>query len=206
MTSVLNGARWVALNPDQFLDDGINRLKLREAALGNDAMRWAIGFFESTGLAQDDPEIASGKKNNKALIIATHHPPYSSAGHTGSTEMSQSIDAICSAAGVVPGAFLSGHAHNYQRYTRRTGGKQVPYIVAGTGGIAPQKVPDATGQPADDSHETTCDAAMASYGYLYVTASPKELKFEFWPLSDSGHSQPYDPFTVDLNTHILTRG
>ncbi len=172
------------------------------------------GFLEGDG-GKDSSQLdwlkktlkwISGKKDNKALVIATHHPPYSSAGHIGSTEMSQSIDSICSAAGVVPDAFLSGHAHNYQRYTRRIGGKQVPYIVAGTGGIGPQKVPDATGQPADDSHETTYDAAMASYGYLYVTASQKELKFEFWPLSDSGHSQPYDPFTVDLSTHVLTRG
>ena len=46
VTSVLNLARWLALNPDQFLDDGINRLKLREAALGNDAVRGAIGFFK----------------------------------------------------------------------------------------------------------------------------------------------------------------
>src|SRR5258708_6111680 len=140
--------------------------------------------------------ISRNKKNNKALIIATHHPPYSAAGHSGSTEMSQSIDAVCKAAGIVPDAFLSGHAHNYQRYTRRTAGKQVPYIVVGTGGIAPQKVPDATGQPADGSHETTYDAAMASYGYLYVTASEKDLKFEFWPLSYSSHSHPYDGFTL----------
>jgi len=172
------------------------------------------GFLEGDG-GKDSSQLEwlkkilkwiSGKKDNKALVIATHHPPYSSAGHTGSTEMSQSIDSICGAAGVVPDVFLSGHAHNYQRYTRRIGGKQVPYIVAGTGGIAPQKVPDATGQPADDSHETTYDAAMASYGYLYVTVSQKELKFEFWPLSDSAHSQPYDPLTVDLSTHVLTRG
>ena len=47
---------------------------------------------------------------------------------------------------------------------------------------------------------------MSSYGYLYVTASAKELKFEFWPLSDSGHSLPYDPILIDLNTHILSRG
>jgi Calcineurin-like phosphoesterase len=172
------------------------------------------GFLEGDG-GKDSSQLdwlkktlksISSKKNSKALIIATHHPPYSSAGHSGSTEMSQSIDAICSAAGVVPDAFLSGHAHNYQRYTRRIGGKQVPYIVIGTGGIAPQKVPDASGQPADDSHETTYDAAMQSYGYLYVTASAKELKFEFWPLSDSSHSQPYDPFTVDRSTHVLMRG
>ncbi len=171
------------------------------------------GFLEGDG-GRDSSQLdwlkatlkSISGKNSKALIIATHHPPYSAAGHSGSTEMSQSIDAVCKAAGIVPDAFLSGHAHNYQRYTRRTAGKQVPYIVVGTGGIAPQKVPDATGQPADGSHETTYDAAMASYGYLYVTASEKDLKFEFWPLSDSSHSQPYDVFTVDLSTHVLTRG
>jgi hypothetical protein len=68
----------------------------------------------------------AGKKDNKALVMATHHPPYSQAGHAGSREMSQSIDAICHAAGIFPDAFLSGHAHNYQRYTRRIGGKQFP--------------------------------------------------------------------------------
>lgn len=148
----------------------------------------------------------AGHEEKKSLIIATHHPPYSSAGHSGSVEMNQSIDAICGAVGMDPDAYLSGHAHNYQRYTRRIRGKQVPYIVIGTGGISPKEVPDATGQPVDDSHETTYDAAMASYGYLYVTASRAQLRFEFWPLADSNHSQPYDPFSVDLSTHVLTRG
>src|SRR5712671_1746751 len=36
----------VALDPDQFLDDIVNRTKRRKAALGNDAMRRTIGFFE----------------------------------------------------------------------------------------------------------------------------------------------------------------
>src|SRR6267378_7728542 len=36
----------MALDPDQFLDDGFNRLQLREAALRDDAMRRAIGFFK----------------------------------------------------------------------------------------------------------------------------------------------------------------
>jgi hypothetical protein len=47
---------------------------------------------------------------------------------------------------------------------------------------------------------------MASYGYLYLTVSARDMKFEFWPLSDSSHAQPYDPFTVDLTTRVLTRG
>jgi hypothetical protein len=172
------------------------------------------GFLEGDG-GKDSSQLdwlkstlqsVARAKDNKALIIATHHPPYSAAGHAGSTDMSRSIDTICDSVGVHPDAFLSGHAHNYQRYTRRIGGKQVPYIVVGTGGIAPQKLPDATGEPANDSHETTYDAGLAAYGYLYVTVSAKELKFEFWPLSDSAHVQAYDPFTIDLTNHVLTRG
>lgn len=170
------------------------------------------GFLEGDG-GSDHSQLdwlkttlkSTANKDNKALIIATHHPPCSQSGHSGSSEMSQSIDAVCNAAGVIPDAFLSAHAHNYQRYTRRIGGKQVPYIVAGTGGMPPQKVPDATGQPADAIHETTYDAAIASLGYLYVTASAQQLKFEFWQLGDE-HTKPYDPFTIDLTTHLLTRG
>ncbi len=172
------------------------------------------GFLEGNG-GKDSSQLdwlkktvegVAAARNNKALVIATHHPPYSSAGHAGSTEMRQSIDAICRAAGVVPDAFLSAHAHNYQRYTRRMGGKQVPYMVVGTGGYPHQTVPAATGQPTDASLETTYDAAIASYGYLYVTASARELKFEFWRTADGSPSQPYDPFTVDLGTHTVRRG
>ncbi len=105
---------------------------------------------------------------------------------------------------VIPDAFLSGHAHNYQRYTRRIGGKQVPYIVAGTGGMPPQPVPDATGQPTAASHDTTYDAALSSFGSLYVAASPHRLRFEFWRLGNV-HTDPFDPFTIDLTTHLLTR-
>lgn len=144
-------------------------------------------------------------KERKALIMATHHPPYSSAGHTGSSEMLQSIDEICQAVGVIPDAFLSAHAHNYQRYTRRIGGRQVPYIVVGTGGYPPHAVPEATGQPAGIDQQTTYDAALESLGYLYVTASALELRFEFWPLN-GGPAQSFDPFKVDLTTHVVTDG
>ena len=36
----------VALDPDQFLDDLVNRFKCCEPALGDDAMRRTIGFFQ----------------------------------------------------------------------------------------------------------------------------------------------------------------
>ena len=146
-------------------------------------------------------EIANNKQK-KALVIATHHPPYSQSGHSGSTEMMQSIDDICATAGIYPDAFFSGHAHNYQRYVRRIGGKQIPYYVVGTGGISTQKTPPATGQPADDSHTATYDAALQSMGYLFVTVSASQLKTEFWPLG-SEHTTPFDPVAIDLATHLV---
>lgn len=147
---------------------------------------------------------AVGKaKQKKALILATHHPPYSQSGHSGSEEMNQTIDEACAKAGVFPDLVLSAHSHNYQRYTRRIAGKQVPYIVVGTGGITPQPVTTATGQPADASHDLTYDSAISSLGYLFVTVSAKQITCQFWQLG-SQHNEPFDPLSVDLTTHTVS--
>src|SRR5262249_17312793 len=83
-----------------------------------------------------------------AVLIAVHHPPFSyappsgsgSAGgiHGGSTAMLREIDTICKAQGVYPHAFLSGHAHNYQRYTRSVNfagsAYTVPFVICGNSG------------------------------------------------------------------------
>ena len=62
-----------------------------------------------------------------AVILAVHHPPFTyspasggSGGgkHYGSPIMLSQIDAICKQTGVYPHAIISGHAHNYQRFTR----------------------------------------------------------------------------------------
>ncbi|MGZ2488375.1 3',5'-cyclic AMP phosphodiesterase CpdA [Rhizobium pisi] len=146
-------------------------------------------------------EIA-GEQQRKALIIATHHPPYSQSGHSGSTEMHKSITAISDRVGIVPDAFLSGHSHNYQRYTRRRNGRQVPYYVSGTGGTNSQPVQPATGAPADESRTTTYDAALSALGYLFVTVSSTQLKTEFWRLGND-NTTAFDPVIVDLIEHTL---
>ena len=144
-------------------------------------------------------EIAA-EKEKKALVIATHHPPFSQGNHSGSTEMSATIDDLCKQAGVMPDLFLSAHAHNYQRYIRRLGGKQVPYIVVGTGGIGVQPVVAATGQPIGDG--TTYEASISSHGYLFVTVSRTQLKTEFWQLGQQ-HTRAFDTVTVDLAKHVI---
>lgn len=113
------------------------------------------------------------------------------------------IDDACKQAGLYPNLFLSGHAHNYQRYTRRIAGKTTVYIVAGTGGMGPQRVADATGQPADGSHTASYDRAVASLGYLFITVTKAQLKTEFW-LAGSQHLTPFDAVTIDLGRHTIT--
>jgi len=170
------------------------------------------GFLEGDG-GNDNSQLqwlrdtltASKALPAKALVMATHHPPFSSAGHSGSTEMLQSIDEICNGVGVQPDLFLSAHAHNYQFYTRRVGGRQVPFIVAGTGGMPPQHVPDATGEPFVASNNTTYDSGTGALGYLFVTVSARQIKTEFWPLQERAQVA-FDTRTVDLGTHVVNRG
>lgn len=159
-----------------------------------------------------------------AVIIAVHHPPYvavvpaqkTSAGkHGGSPLMLAEIDKACEAAGVWPHAVLSGHAHNYQRFTRYLGGRETPFIVAGNGGHAiarltkkstpTLRVPSvetvlSNGQDKivfenyDDSH----------FGYLRILVNDKQLRIEYHPASDGEDAKtPDDSVTVDLTTSTL---
>jgi hypothetical protein len=106
-----------------------------------------------------------GESYAGALLIATHHPPFTyeppageggGGNHGSSSDMLRDIDAVCKAKGVYPHAFLAAHAHNYQRYTRtvRLGkDRQVPFVVCGSGGhnINPL-VRARRGEPAQEPH------------------------------------------------------
>ena len=77
-------------------------------------------FAAATGGGQ--AARAAGKW--RALVIATHHPPFTgSPEHVPSPTMLQPIDQACTAAGILPDLWLSGHAHVYERYTRTVNGK-----------------------------------------------------------------------------------
>jgi hypothetical protein len=149
--------------------------------------------------------IATDRKkgSRKALLIAVHHPPYSSAGHAGSAQVLASIDSACKGTGVMPDAILSGHAHNYQRYTRRTtlagGYTEIPYVVAGCGGHAEQSVP-AADHSANGDH--TYDGARKVYGYLLISVSPDTLQVDAFAVPDAG-STPFDSVAVDLVSRRL---
>jgi len=55
---------------------------------------------------------------DRALVLTPHHPPYSAdAHHGGSAQMGALIDRATTTAGRWPDLILSGHVHNYQRFT-----------------------------------------------------------------------------------------
>jgi len=132
-----------------------------------------------------------------------HHPPFSQGGHAGSPQLLADLDQICQAAGVMPDAVLAGHSHNYQRHTRRLSFQgrpmEIPFVVAGCGGHADQRVDPASSQTIGDH---TFDKSRRGYGYLLVTVTPQRLTLELWP-SPSAGSLPFDRTTVDLATNRL---
>ena len=149
-------------------------------------------------------ERKSGKR--KALIFATHHPPFTAGGHSPSTEMLAEIDSVCRQAGIMPDMFLSGHAHSYQRYTRNVtiGGTamEIAYVVAGTGGINDQAVKEASGQ-VDGDH--TYVKSYKGYGYLLMEVNASTIQGTMFGVDkDSGAKSTVETFKVDLIHHTVS--
>jgi hypothetical protein len=143
-----------------------------------------------------------------AIIIAVHHPPFTGGStHGGSPLMLADIDSACTAAGVWPHAVFSGHAHNYQRFTRTVNGLEIPYIVAGCGGHSPLSTMSGTYRTPFpiDSTLTLENYDDLDYGYLRVIVNTTTLTVEFHPESDgSAVKTPNDSVTVTLATYVVS--
>lgn len=181
------------------------QLTYLETALARAAADWNSGAF--TG----------------ATIIAVHHPPYvalnpatsGSGQHNGSPIMLAEIDNACTQANFWPHAIFSGHAHNYQRFTRHQASRQTPCIVCGNGGHGTTrltgKASPALRTPALQQGYSTSGSTVIfenyddlDYGYLRVIVDAKQLRIEYHPTSDSTDSKtPDDSVTVDLATRQI---
>ena len=142
-----------------------------------------------------------------AVIVAVHHPPQVVGRHAGSPAMLKQMDTCFNAAKVFPHAVLSGHAHNYQRFTRLETGRQTPYVVAGMGGhnaqppfgkmVSPPRPPFTSGQ-------FRCDNYSQNYGYLRVVVTQETLRIEYHDATTGLNSKsPSDVVTVNLASHSL---
>jgi hypothetical protein len=143
-----------------------------------------------------------------AVIIVVHHPPFTAdSTHGGSPQMLADIDGACTAAGVWPHALLSGHAHNYQRYTRTVQGMQIPFLIAGCGGHSPLASMRGTYRTPYKIDDTLTLESYddTDYGYLRIVVNALTLTIEFHPESDGGVTKtPDDTVTVNLQTHTIS--
>jgi hypothetical protein len=155
-----------------------------------------------------------------AVLIAMHHPPYCYGTHSASLTMLKEIDACCTSAGVWPHAILSGHSHNYQRYTRAlpvgNATRQIPFLVIGNGGhgLTPinsgQTIRTPAPAPAFAQPEAKDTVTFESYddkdyGYARILVDATQLRIEYHPASDGATTKtPDDAVTVSLATGTLT--
>jgi hypothetical protein len=147
-------------------------------------------------------------KFSGAVIIAVHHPPFTGgAEHGGSPLMLADIDGACTAAGVWPHAVFSGHAHNYQRFTRTVNKMQIPFIVAGNGGHSPLSHMRGTFRTpfVIDNTLTLENYDTTDFGYLRVVINATTMRVEFHPQNDGGTTKtPNDAVTITLATHAVS--
>jgi len=159
--------------------------------------------FLTSELERLKPHRLAGER---AVLIAVHHPPLSVDAKTGgSTGLMVDIDSCCKAAGLWPDVLLSGHAHLYQRFTRTVNGRQVPYIVSGSGGFAatpPQTAAPPAGTVVGD-HKLEVDPII-QFGYLTLTTDAKTLTVTFKTAPRNGPVTEMDFVTLDLKRGVIT--
>lgn len=178
-----------------------------------------IGHAQLTFLKQQltAAKAEKAKGQGRALVIATHHPPFTgSPFHIPSPDMLAQIDEACTAAGVWPDLYLSGHAHLYERYTRTVGGKQIPFIVAGMGGYYnlpglkpgnkyPPPPTPASGTDASGNPLTMNVYNDTTFGFMRITVSADSILGEFLGVDpNSEATKVADSFTVDLGSSTVS--
>jgi hypothetical protein len=165
-----------------------------------------VGDDQLAFLEAELKRLAPARKAlQRAVVIACHHPPVSADGvHGGSAGLAADIDAAARAAGFWPDAVLSGHAHLYQRFTREVDGRNIPYVVAGSGGFAvtPPKhgMPPA---PVTVGEYTLVKDPIADFGYLTVTVDMTAKPLLDIAFNDRTHTRVHDSVRVDLASGTL---
>jgi hypothetical protein len=150
-----------------------------------------------------------------------HHPPFSGdVEHSGSSVVDQVLMKAFQAVKRYPNLILSGHVHNYQRFTNVVKGPkgqlQIPYVVAGAGGYtllsdlqqvngAFPKAPFSVG-----SGLTLEQYDQKNFGFLRLEVSKTQIVgiYQSAPYVAGGTpaATVVDSFTVDLIKNTVVTG
>lgn len=153
-------------------------------------------------------QLSRLKNSNKAVLVAVHHPPFTwGTNHGGSPRMLKDLDDACNKAGFWPHAFLSGHAHSYQRFTRTQGKFDIPYIVTGNSGHGLTQLRTNNNAPMRTPIKISDSLLFENYddknyGYLRIICDNNNLSIEYHDANPDQKSYS-DAVTVDLKSHTM---
>ena len=169
------------------------------------------GSLDARGRNDQQSYLETQMKNadsKKKLLLAVHHPPFSlDSAHGGTQDILTAIDMAVQASGRNPDAVLSGHVHNYQRFSRTISHKKIPYVVAGAGGYANDARSMHKLQKGLETEKLPFQTTISNVklekfnqeapGFLRITTSKDTIDFEYWivPFDDSAPSL-FDSFSA----------
>jgi hypothetical protein len=146
---------------------------------------------------------------DKALILALHHPVYSfDDHHSGSPAMADAVQHAINDSRRVPNLVLTAHVHNYQRIERKIADKSVtPFLVAGAGGYY-----HLHGMTVDNGHVDHDLGAKLIFNdhyhhsYVTLTVDDQTISGVMTPLAETGskkHKNDAKPDTFSYTAKLL---
>ncbi len=156
--------------------------------LADDQLTWLVGELSAA------PAEAT-------LILAIHQPVYSAdVVHGSNLELGELLDGCFTRAARVPDAVFTGHAHNYQRFARTVRGRQIPYLVAGSGGFHERHavgtgVPDLPASFRGLDGVTLEFFQCSEHGFMTVSARRTGAEVVYSTVSD-GAPRHFDSFRI----------
>jgi hypothetical protein len=178
------------------------------------------GEFHQDQVDWFQKELAAADPN-LALIVAVHHPPFSGdAEHSGSTVVDTMLANSFKVAKRYPNLILSGHVHNYQRFTSVVQGPkgqiQLPCIVAGAGGYTKlgklQKIGGAyPSAPLPLGGNLTLEEYdQDNFGFLRLEVSKTQIVGTYTSAPYVAGGTPagkvLETFTIDLAKNTVSTG
>jgi acid phosphatase type 7 len=114
---------------------------------------------------------------DKALIVALHHPIYSfDVYHSGSPGMADVVQHAINDSRRVPNMVLAAHVHNYQHIERSiTDQTATPFVVAGNGGYFNLHDLNAHDGTVDGATGAKLITGVKKYGYVTVSVNSKKI-------------------------------
>lgn len=170
------------------------------------------GWMDDKQIAWFENELRTAP-TNKALIVAMHHSIYTGdLVHGPGMFVGPMFENAIQTTEHLPDIVLSGHVHDYQRFTHKINGHDLPFVVAGGGGypnLYPLSESGTLPQPTPIpgvNLESYCDDRN---GYLRMEVQAQTIKGEYFTVPRYGQPdtppqpQPFDSFTLNWQTHQL---